>query len=56
MPIAVSDRDIVQKICTRRDESTDSTFILYYHTTHPAKPPISGIVRLVMVLKLYSEF
>ena len=51
MPFGVSDRDLVQKICTRYEESEKSTYILYYHTTHPTKPPVSGVVRLVAIIR-----
>ena len=47
MPIGVADRDIVQYISQRRDESTNTTYILYRNTTHPDRPERKGIVRSV---------
>jgi len=50
MPPAVADRDIVQYISQRTDESTDTTTILYRNATHPSRPERRGIVRAETIL------
>ena len=45
MPPAVADRDLVQYISQKTDESTDTTTILYRNATHPSRPESRGIVR-----------
>ena len=52
MPVGVSDRDTIQRICTHYDEKTKTTFVKSYHATHPSKPEVSGVVRLVAVDRL----
>ena len=47
MPPAVADRDLVQYISQKTDESTDTTTILYRNATHPSRPESRGIVRWV---------
>ncbi len=49
MPIGVADRDLVQNISRRYDEATNTTYLMYHHTTHPSKPEIPGIVRSVCI-------
>ena len=45
MPFGVSDRDIVQYITQRKDDSQDMTYLLYKNATHPEKPEQPGLVR-----------
>ena len=50
MPVGVSDRDIVQVITQRRDESQDMSYILYKNATHPSRPEIPNVVRYDTVM------
>ena len=45
MPIGVSDRDIVQYVTQRKDDSEDLFYVLYKNATHPKKPEQKGVVR-----------
>lgn len=47
MPIGVADRDIVQNITQRQDESNDLKYILYKNATHPSRPEVPGVVRYI---------
>ena len=38
MPFGVTDRDIVQHICMRRDEASNMTYFLYKNATHEKYP------------------
>ena len=45
MPIGVYDRDLVQTMSCRYEESSNTTYIMYHPTTHPSKPETSNVVR-----------
>ena len=45
MPPAVSDRDLVQYIGYRKDEATNSWYIMYKNGEHASRPPQPGVVR-----------
>ena len=47
MPLGVQNRDLVQYISERRDESTNTTYILYNNAPEDIVPPKPGIVRCV---------
>ena len=49
MPPLVTNRDIVQHIGLRKDEATDTSYILYKNATHPDRPETSANVRWVMI-------
>jgi len=45
MPIGVSDRDLLQYMWVKKDESTNTTFVVYCNATHPKVPERKGFVR-----------
>ena len=48
MPMGMSDRDIVQKAVTHRDEATNTTYLSSHHATHASKPEEADVIRLVV--------
>ena len=49
MPPGVQSRDLVQYISEKRDESTNTTYILYNNAPESIVPPKPGIVRAVTI-------
>ena len=45
MPSVIADRDLVQYIGHRYDESTNTTYLLYRNAVHPDVPEKRGLVR-----------
>jgi len=45
MPPGVTDRDLVQHIGLRRDEGTNTVYILYKNATHEKYPEREGMIR-----------
>ena len=50
MPVGVSDIDFIQRIVPHYDEKTNTTFIKSYHATHPSKPEVKGVIRLLNII------
>ena len=45
MPIGMTDRDLVQFMWVKKDESTKTTYVIYKNAVHPKMPEKKGFVR-----------
>ena len=50
MPIGISDRDLLQYVWKKRDEDTNTTFIVYRDAVHPKVPEKKELIRYVVEL------
>ena len=47
MPVGVTDRDILQYMWIKKDESSNTTFVAFKDATHPNVPERKDFIRYV---------
>ena len=47
MPPGVTDRDLLQYMWVKKDESSNTTFVVFKDASHPTKPERKDFIRLV---------
>ena len=45
MPVGVTDREMLQYVWVKKDESNKTTYIIFKDTEHPDVPETKGFIR-----------